>query len=442
MLGKLEESLKSVVDRIARSNRIDEATVSKIVKDIQRAMLQADVNVKLVMSLSSKIKERSLKEKPKLNPREHVIKVVYEELVNIIGKSTPIELKAQTIMMVGLQGSGKTTSTAKLARYFQKKGLKVGVIAADTFRPGAYDQLQQLCEDEGIAFYGEKGEEDAVGVAARGIEEFDRFDVKIVDTAGRHALEDDLIEEMINIKNVIHPDHRFLVMDAAIGQQAGEQAKRFHEAIEITGIIITKLDGTAKGGGALSAVAETGSSIAFIGTGESAADFERFEPEGFISRLLGMGDIKALIERAEETLKAEEVDLEAMVKGRFTLRDMYAQLEAVNKMGPLKQLMQMLPLGSLGIKIDDAAYEVTKDKLGSYKVIMDSMTNDELDNPKIMDGSRIRRVARGSGMRVEDVNELLKYHRMMQKAMKGMQGMLGGGEKLNTKRMMKKFGMG
>ncbi|RLB34136.1 MAG: signal recognition particle protein Srp19, partial [Deltaproteobacteria bacterium] len=232
MLGKLEESLKSVVDRIARSNRIDEATVSKIVKDIQRAMLQADVNVKLVMSLSSKIKERSLKEKPKLNPREHVIKVVYEELVNIIGESTPIELKAQTIMMVGLQGSGKTTSTAKLARYFQKKGLKVGVIAADTFRPGAYDQLQQLCEDEGIAFYGEKGEEDAVGVAARGIEEFDRFDVKIVDTAGRHALEDDLIEEMINIKNVIHPDHRFLVMDAAIGQQAGEQAKRFHEAIE------------------------------------------------------------------------------------------------------------------------------------------------------------------------------------------------------------------
>jgi signal recognition particle subunit SRP54 len=442
MLGKLEESLKSVVDRIARSNRIDEATVSKIVKDIQRAMLQADVNVKLVMSLSSRIRERSLKEKPKLNPREHVIKVVYEELVNIIGESTPIELKAQTIMMVGLQGSGKTTSTAKLARYFQKKGLKVGVIAADTFRPGAYEQLKQLCDAEGIIFYGEKGEEDAVRVSDRGMEDLKKLDLRIVDTAGRHALEDDLIEEMININNVIHPDHRFLVMDAAIGQQASEQALRFHEAIGITGIIITKLDGTAKGGGALSAVAETGASIAFIGTGESAADFERFEPEGFISRLLGMGDIKALIERAEETLKAEEVDLEAMMKGKFTLRDMYAQLEAVNKMGPLKQVMQMLPLGSMGVKVDDAAYEVTKDKLGSYRVIMDSMTNGELDNPKVMDGSRIRRVARGSGMRVEDVNELLKYHRMMQKAMKGMQGMLGSGRKLNTKRMMKKFGMG
>lgn len=439
MLGKLEDSLKSVVDKIARSNRIDEATLNEIVKDIQRAMLQADVNVKLVMTLSAKIKERSLKEKTKLNPREHVIRVVYEELVKLIGKSTPIELKRQTIMMVGLQGSGKTTSTAKLARYFQKKGLKCGVIAADTFRPGAYDQLQQLCEDEGIAFYGEKGEEDAVKVAARGIEEFDRLDVKIVDTAGRHALEDNLIEEMININSVIQPDHRFLVLDAAIGQQAGEQAKRFHEAIGITGIIITKLDGTAKGGGALSAVAETNSSIAFIGTGESAADFERFDPDGFISRLLGMGDIKALIERAEEVLTPEDLDVETIVKGKFTLRDMYAQLEAVGKMGPLKQIMQMLPLGSMGIKINDADYEVTKKKLGTYKVIMDSMTEEELDNPRVMDGSRIRRVARGAGVRIEDVNELLKYYRMMQKAMKGM---FGGGGKLNAKRMMKKFGMG
>jgi len=439
MLGKLEDSLKSVVDKIARSNRIDEATLNEVVKDIQRAMLQADVNVKLVMTFSSKIKERSLKEKPKLNPREHVIGVVYEELVNLIGESTPIDLKAQTIMMVGLQGSGKTTSTAKLARYFQKKGLKCGVIAADTFRPGAYDQLEQLCEEEGIAFYGEKGEEDAVGVAARGIEELDRLDIKIVDTAGRHALEDDLIEEMININSVMKPEHRLLILDAAIGQQAGDQAKRFHEAIGITGIIITKLDGTAKGGGALSAVAETNSSIAFIGTGESAADFERFDPDGFISRMLGMGDIKALIERAEEALATEDLDVEAMIRGKFTLRDMYAQLEAVGKMGALKQVMQMLPLGSMGIKIDDTDYEATKDKLGAYRVIMDSMTEEELDNPKVMDGSRIRRVARGAGVRVEEVNELLKYHRMMQKAMKGM---LGGGGKLNTKRMMKKFGVG
>lgn len=440
MLGKLEESLRGVVEKIARSNRIDEATVNAIVKDIQRAMLQADVNVKLVMTLSSRIKERALKEKPRLNPREHVIRVVYEELVNIIGESTPIELKAQTIMMVGLQGSGKTTTTAKLARYFQKKGLKCGVIAADTFRPGAYDQLKELCEAEGIAFYGEKGAGDAVGVAARGIEAMKKFDVKIIDTAGRHALESDLIDEMIRINEVIHPEHRFLVMDAAIGQQAGEEARRFHDAIGITGIIITKLDGTAKGGGALSAVAETGSSIAFIGTGESVDEFERFDPQGFISRLLGMGDIKALIERAEETLAKEEVDLEAMIKGKFTLKDMYAQLEAVRKMGPLKQILQMLPLGAMGIKIDDATYEVTKEKLEEYRVIMDSMTDEELENPKIMDGSRIRRVARGAGVRVEDVNELLKYHRMMQRAMKGMQGMLGG--KIAAKRMMKKFGMG
>ncbi|MHC1567045.1 MAG: signal recognition particle protein Srp54 [Candidatus Syntropharchaeia archaeon] len=431
MLGKLEESLRGVVNKIARANRIDEKTVNEIVRDIQRALLQADVNVSLVMELSNQIKRRALKEKPKLSPREHVINVVYQELVKIVGKSTPIDLGEQTILMVGLQGGGKTTTVAKLARYFQRKGLKPAVICADVYRPGASDQLRQLCEKIDVPFYWEE-ESDAVTITKNGIREFQRYDVKIIDTAGRHSLEKDLIKEMEDINRAVNPDHKFLVIDAAIGQQASAQAKAFHESVGITGVIITKMDGTAKGGGALSAVAETNSSIAFIGTGEGIEDLERFDPDGFISRLLGMGDIKSLIERAEETIDTKEFDVEAMLRGKFTLKDMYKQLEAINRMGPLKQIISMLPLGGFGINLDDTDYQVTKEKLNRYKVIMDSMTEEELNNPKIINASRIKRISRGSGSRIEEVNELLKYHKMMQKALKGMRG-------IQMKKIMKKM---
>ncbi len=439
VLDNLGGSLRGALKKIASATRVDKPLVEETVREIQRALLQADVNVKLVMNLSNSIKERALSEKPApgMNPREHVINIVYQELINLVGRNSDVGLKKQTIMLVGLQGSGKTTTAAKLATFFQRKGLRTAVICADTFRAGAYDQLKALCERQGIFFYGEKGNPDAPQVALDGLEAARRYDVKIVDTAGRHALESDLIQEMEDIHNVVNADHKLLVMDAALGQQASEQARAFNQSIGITGVIITKLDGTAKGGGALSAVAETKTSVAFIGVGETPSDLERFEADRFISRLLGMGDIKTLIERAQEINVEEEVDVEALMRGKFTLKDMYKQMEAMNKMGPLKQIMQMLPIGGLGLELSDKEYQVTKDRLDKYKVIMDSMTDEELEDPKIITANRIKRVSRGSGTPPELVRELLKSHQAMQKALKGMRGGMG---KMNMKRLMKRMG--
>ena len=433
MLDKLSSSLKETIRKIAKAKRIDKQTVDELVRDVQRALIQADVKISLVKEISGRIRERSLKEKLVLNPREHVIKVVYEELINIIGRSVEVPLAAQRIMMVGLHGTGKTSSCAKLARYYQKKGLKPAVICADVYRPAAAEQLRQLCEKIGVPFYDganlPEREKGVMGIVNAGVKEFEKYDVKIIDTAGRHALEKDMIKEIEAIKRAINPEQRFLVLDASIGQQASVQAHAFDDAIGITGIIITKMDGTAKGGGALSAVAETNSGVAFIGTGEKTDDFERFESDGFISRLLGMGDIKALIETAEESLKPEDVDAD-FLKGKFTLKDLYKQLEAMKKMGPLKKLMEMLPLGGLGVDVnlDDTMYQVTEDKLKRYKVMMDSMTEEELTEPKMIDGSRTRRIARGSGTTTAEVNELVKYHRMMQKMMKSLTSGRGGGK--------------
>lgn len=438
VMEKLGSSLQDALKKLVKSGRIDEHTVNEVVKDIQRAMLQADVNVKLVMTMSNHIKERAMKEDVPsgMNPREHVIRIVYQELINIIGKGTDIPLKPQKIMMIGLQGSGKTTTTSKLARYFQRKGLRPAVICADTFRPGAYQQLKTLCGKLNVTFYGEEGNPDAVGIVGRGLKEVEKYDIIIIDTAGRHSLEKDLIEEMEQIHAIANPDYKLLVLDGAIGQQASEQARAFNDSIGISGVVISKLDGTAKGGGAISAVSETNSSIAFIGVGETPEDLEKFEPDRFISKLLGMGDIKGLIEKAQDNLKEEELDMEAMMRGRFTLKDMYKQLETLNKMGPMKQIMQMLPLGGMGVKVPEEAYQVTGDKLTRYRVVMDSMTEEEMLNPRLIGSARIKRISIGSGCSPDDVRELLRYYKTMQNTMKGLRG-----GKFNMQKMMKKFGM-
>ncbi len=439
MLDKLGTSLKDAVKKLAGKTVIDRAAVDELVRDLQRGLLQADVNVKLVMQLSQAIKQRALEEEPPkgMGVREHVLRIVYQELVRLMGSTAEVTLGPQKILMAGLQGSGKTTTTAKIARYFQRKGLRVGVICADTFRPGAYDQLKTLCDRINVPCFGNPAETDAEKITREGLAAYKHLEVVIIDTQGRHALEDHLIEEIINLNAISKADHRWLVIDAALGQQASEQARRFHEAIGIDGVIVTKMDGTAKGGGALSAVSETQSGIVFIGSGETFEDLERFDPDGFISRLLGMGDLRALVERAEEAISTEDLDVNAMLKGKFTLRDMYKQLEALNKMGPLKQIMGMLPLGNM--QIPDDAYDITSTKMQRYKVIMDSMTATELDDPSVIGSSRIQRIARGAGVPPDDVRELIKYYKTMQRALKGMRGM-GGGGKFNMQRMMKKFG--
>ncbi|MCA1914785.1 signal recognition particle protein Srp54 [Methanospirillum hungatei] len=434
MLDNLGSNLKDALRKLAGKTVIDRAAVEELVKDLQRALLQADVNVKQVMQLSQTIKKRALDEQPPkgVTAREHVLRIVYEELVALVGQKVEVTLGKQIILMAGLQGSGKTTTTAKLARFFKRKGMRVAVICADTFRPGAYTQIKTLCDKVHVPCFGDPSEHDARKIVREGLAQL-KEEVIIVDTQGRHALEDDLITEIIDLNEITKATHRWLVLDAALGQQAREQARRFHEAVSIDGVIITKMDGTAKGGGAMSAVAETGSGIVFIGQGETIEDLEWFDPNSYISRLLGMGDLKALAERVQESIDEQDIDVNAMLSGKFTLRDMYRQLEAVNKMGPLKQVLSMLPLG--GMDLPTEALDVTASKMGKYRVIMDSMTATELDDPTVLNGSRIQRIAQGAGAQLEEVRELIKYYKMMKRTFKGLKG----GEK-GMQRLMKKFG--
>ncbi len=428
VLDDLGDYLKGTLKKIANAVHIDKKLIKEVVRDIQRALLQADVNVKLVLELSKKIEQRALEEKPPagMSSREHVIHIVYDELVDILGDSRELPVKKQIIMMVGLYGQGKTTTCGKIAIYFKKKGLRPVLIAGDVHRPAAYEQLKQIADQVNVPFYGDKKEKNAVKVVKKGLEEFKRnSDVIIVDTSGRHKLEDALIDEMKDIFKATKPDEKLLVMDAAVGQQAGPQAKAFNDAIDITGIVLTKLDGTAKGGGALSAAAEVGAPIVFIGTGEHAKDFESFDPAGFISRLLGMGDIKALLEKAEESFKGKDAEKTArrIMSGKFTLHDMYDQMDMLKGMGSLKKVAEMLPGGFPGKgKVKDTDMDDTENKLAKFRVIMDSMTDDEMNDPSIIRSSRINRIAKGAGVENRNVKELLKYYKMTKRMMKGFSG--------------------
>ncbi|MFB6280443.1 MAG: signal recognition particle protein Srp54 [Haloferacaceae archaeon] len=444
VLDDLGSSLRGTLDDLRGKSRIDEDDVSEVVREIQRSLLSADVDVALVTELSDSIEERALEEDPPAgtSARDHVLRIVYEELVDLVGESTEIPLEPQTILLAGLQGSGKTTTAAKMAWWFSKKGLRPAVVQTDTFRPGAYEQAEEMAERAEVDFYGDPDAEDPVGIAREGLEATADADVHIIDTAGRHGLEDELIAEIEEIEAAVDPDRSLLVLDAAIGQGAKEQAREFDEAIGIDGVAITKLDGTAKGGGALAAVDETDASIAFLGTGETVQDVERFEPSGFVSRLLGMGDLKQLSERVERAMReteAEEDDWEPedIMKGSFTLKDMRKQMEAMDRMGPLDQVMDMIPGlgGGMMDQLPDDAMDVTQERLRTFEVVMDSMTEDELENPRTVGRDRVERIARGAGVEAETVRELLEQHRMMEKTLKQFQGM-GDGE---MQRMMKKL---
>jgi len=432
VLDDLGSSLRGTLDTLRGKSRISEEDVEEVVKEIQRSLLQGDVDVSLVQELSESIERRALEEEPPAGTtaREHVLRIVYEEMVDLVGDSTELPLEEQTILLAGLQGSGKTTSAAKMAWWFSKKGLRPAVIQTDTFRPGAYDQAKEMAERAEVEFYGDPDCDDPVRIAREGLEATDEAEVHIVDTAGRHALEDDLIDEIEEIESVVDPDTSLLVLDAAIGQGAKDQAQQFDESIGIDGVVITKLDGTAKGGGALTAVDETGSSIAFLGTGEGVKDVERFEPDGFISRLLGMGDLKQLAERVERAMEEtgqdeDDWDPESMLEGDFTLRDMQKQMEAMNSMGPLDQVMDMIPGlgGGLMDQLPEEAMAGTEERMRDFEVILDSMTESELENPRSIGQSRIERIARGSGKDEETIRELLEQYKMMDRTIQQFQGM-------------------
>ncbi len=424
-LERLGSSLYDALKKVFRASVVDEATVKELVRDIQRALLQADVNVQLVLGISKRIEERALKEKvpPGIARREHVIKVVYEELTRFLGdKPVPLKVepgKRKLVMLVGIQGSGKTTAAAKLARYFQKRGLKPALICGDTFRPGAYAQLQQLANRINVPSYGDVKAKDSIKVVNEGLKQFSEKDVIIVDTSGRHKEERELIREMKMLEKSIKPDEVMLVIDGTIGQQALAQAKAFNEATPIGSIMVTKLDGSARGGGALSAVAATGAPIKFVGTGEKTEDIEAFVPSRFVGRLLGMGDLETLLDKVREAeISVPEKKAKAILSGKFTLTDMYEQFEALKGMGTFKKLLKMIP--GMSYNIPDDMVNMAEGRLEKWRVMIQSMTPGEKDNPKIFNASRMKRVAKGSGTNEKEVKELLKQYVMMRRMLKTM----------------------
>jgi len=427
VLDKLGSSLYDALRKVIRAPVVDEALVKELIRDFQRALLQADVNVQLVMELSQNIERRALKEElpPGISRREHVVKVVYEELTRFVGeKQQEIRVqpgKQNVLMLVGIQGSGKTTTAAKLARYYQKRGLRAGLITCDTFRPGAYNQLKQLAEQIKVDFYGEPEAKDPVALARRGVDRFEGYEVVILDTSGRHKEEKGLIEEMQRIAAAVKPQEIVLVLDGTIGQQASAQAHAFKEATDVGSIIVSKLDGTARGGGALSGVAATGAPIKFIGTGEKIEDIEPFVPGRFIGRLLGMGDIDGLIAKVKEAeVEPSEKDVYKMLSGKFNLQDMYDQFEAMRKMGPIQKIISMVP--GLGYQLPESELENAEERLDRWKVIIQSMTVEEKEDPHIINASRIRRIARGSGTKESEIRELIKQYDVMRKMLKQLKG--------------------
>jgi signal recognition particle subunit SRP54 len=422
-LDRLGSSLTNAIKKLFKAGIVDETVVKELVRDIQRALLQSDVNVQLVLGISKRIEERALKEDvpPGISRREHVIKVVYEELTRFIGdKSIPLKVepgKKKIVMLVGIQGSGKTTHAAKIARYYQKRGFKPGLIAADTFRPGAYAQLLQLGNRINIPVFGDARANDPVKVVREGLKVYADKDLIIVDTAGRHKEEKELIKEMKDLEKSINPDEVIMVIDGTIGQQALIQAKIFHEATPIGAIIVTKLDGSSRGGGALSAVAATGAPIKFIGTGEKIEDIETFVPSRFVGRLLGMGDLETLLEKVHDAeVKVPQKKAKEILSGKFTLTDMYEQFSAVKNMGPFSKVLKMLP--GMSYDVPDEMVNNAEGRLDKWRVIIQSMTPEEKENPKLLNSSRARRIARGSGTTEKEVKELLKQYIMTRKMIK------------------------
>lgn len=427
MLDQLREGLRNAIRKLIYSDVVDEKTVREFLRDIQRTLLQADVNVKIVLDITSKIEKEALKSDipAGLSKRDYIVNLLYNELVKVLGEGVEISFprnECNVVLLVGIQGSGKTTFAAKLGKYFSREGYKVGVICADTFRPGAYEQLKTLCERAKIEFFGKTNETDPIKIALEGKEYFQKkgMNVIIVDTAGRHKEEKALINEMKMISEYLNPKLVLLVVDGTIGQQSYIQAKAFHEATPIGGIVITKLDGAAKGGGAIAAAASTQAKILFVSTGEGLDDIEKFSPQRFVGRLLGLGDIKAILERVKQAeIEADEVKTRRIMSGKMTIDDLYEQLLQLKKFGSIRKILELIP----GIpEIDTIDLDEVEDKIEKWRFIIQSMTKEERRDPEIINSSRIRRIARGAGVEEKEVKEMLKQYNNMKLVMKKTKG--------------------
>jgi signal recognition particle subunit SRP54 len=451
VLDKLGSVLKKGFDKIAGAVFLDKKTIETVVKDLQRALIQADVNIHLVKELGDKIKKAVEDDKIKgIEKREHLTKLLHDEILNLLGKEKyEIELKKKTqIMLLGLYGAGKTTTTAKLASHYSKRGHKVAMLGLDVHRPAASEQLEQLGKQTKIQTFTDKKEKDALKIYKKFKPELDKFDIVIIDTAGRHDLDKELTKEIKTLSKEIKPDYTLLTIQADIGQAAKNQAQKFQEACNINGVIITRMDSTAKAGGALTACNETKAPVFFIGTGEKMSDFETFNPKAFISRMLGLGDLEGLLEKVQSAVdeKSQKKIKKKLEQGEFDLRDLQEQLKSMGSIGSLSKLTEMIP-GLGKAKIPDNLLNTQEDKIKKWNHIINSMTEEEIKNPEIMEKqtSRLQRIAKGSGSSTTDIRQLLKQYKMLKELTSGAGDMqnMDMSQGLNQKQMMKlakKFG--
>ncbi len=427
MFENLTERLNKVFTEIGRRGKLSERDVDAAMREVRLALLEADVNYAVVKDFVTRVRERAVGQEVSraLNPAQMVIKIVNEELIATLGDPAPLNLagpKPRIIMLVGLQGSGKTTAAGKLAKLLRSKGERVMLVAADPYRPAAITQLQTLGERLNVPVHTEPGVKppqlasDAVGMAEKG-----GFTVVILDTAGRSQLDEALMDELGAITAKVHPADILLVVDAMIGQEAVNIAQGFRESVNLTGLILTKMDGDSRGGAAISIRSVTGVPIKFLGTGESLDAIEAFDASRLASRILGMGDLIGLIERAEAAFDQQTAQKQAekMLKGEFTLDDFSEQLRQMRKLGPISQILEMLP-GGLGQAAKSISPQDAEFQLKKTEAIISSMTPYERRNPKILNASRKRRVATGSGTDVQDVNRLLKQFREAQRMFKSL----------------------
>ncbi len=434
------DSLKKTFRKIARMGVVDKEAVELVVKDLQRALIQADVDVSMVVELSSSIKKKVLNTKPPsgITVREHFIKVLYDELVSFLGADKgELNIKPQRILLIGLFGSGKTSTAGKMAKWFKTRGLSVGLAACDTYRPAAKDQLKQLAKKADAKVYLGTKKDKPKDIAKQAIKS-SKEDVLIFDSAGRDALDSKLAKELKDLAKNAKADEVLLVIPADIGQAARKQAEEFNKLVGITGIIVTKLDGTAKGGGALAAASVSGARVRMIGTGEKLGDLTVYDPKRFVGRMIGYGDIEGLLEKAKE-IGLDKASAEKMLKGDFTLVEFQEQIGSMQKMGSLTKVVDMIP-GMSGMKIPKGMLDVQEGKMTKWKHAMDSMTEHEKKHPEEIKHSRVKRIAKGSGCSEKEIRELLKYFKQTQKIMKMTKG--GKGLKRGPlAKFAKQFGM-
>jgi signal recognition particle subunit SRP54 len=431
MFESLTEKLGSALRNLRGVGKLSEENMAETLKEVRTALLTADVHFKVAREFVERVQQQCVGQEVLrgVAPGQQIVKIIHDELVRLLGEgSTDLSgARPLKILMVGLHGSGKTTSTAKLGKLLKKRGYRPFVVACDVQRPAAIDQLEILAKQEELGFYGDRVSKDvpAIGTAGLKAAEAATADAIIFDSAGRLQIDADLIEEVKKLRARIQPDEVLLVADGALGQEAVNVAKTFHEALQLTGLILTKLDGDTRGGAALSIKSVTGVPIKFIGTGEKTSDFDTFYPERLASRILGMGDVVSLVERAQETIDQKEAEkmAEKLKKAEFDLEDFLAQMQQVKKLGSMQSIMGMIP-GMSGMQLPEGADK----QMDRTEAIIKSMTRQERKKPEILNGSRRQRIANGAGVKIVEVNQLLKQFQQMQKMMKMFKG--GGGKKL------------